>query len=456
MMRHHSQRSTIRRAFVVGISVAGCVAVFFSACKKPAVAGPRKPTVRVQRQLAPAAAFSEARQLIENGNYVEAAEAMRSLNARKDVPASIQDWVLMYGGFAELLVDKEADARPLFAKLAERSSGAKDSGKLAKFLADLGEKMSGDAPVPGRVASQYDRGNHEALALYFFALKDESLNALEEAVTHYRQFATAQAKGPDLWAGFNAELRKLRQTATDICEYEELVDAATRSRAVAAGEGAVERAVSEAKAVRQRIKREGKLMASLDAQLGDKTKVMAEQDDADAEVFPAAKAKWAELAAKYEFGEAMRAIFEAKLTTAKRKKEQEILSARARYLEQFKFYLVLELRTDGYPKPVFLKNGATVEGGIAKMDDTHLYLRDKAGEREVKWNDVSPESIFEMAKSLVTPDEEANKAAFRKWHLGNYAAFIGKDDEARKLMNEAVQANPQYEPEVAGLLEATK
>lgn len=403
--------------------------------------------------MAPELAFSAARMRIIAGNFEDAAESMRNLNARTDLPGAIQDWALAYGGLAELLVGREAEARALFAKLA---AGTKETGKVANFLRDLGGKMSGDAPVPGSAASQYDRGNHEALALYFFAVKDESLGALDDAVTLYRQFATAQAKGPDLWNGFNVELRKLRDSTADICEYEELVDAATRSRAAGSGEEAVERAVTEARAVRERLKRESKLLASLDAKLGDKKKAMAEQEGADADVFPAAKAKWAELTANYEFGDAMRAIFEPKLTTTKGKKEQEILASRARYLEQFKFYLVLELRNEGYAKPVFLKSGATVEGGIAKMDDTRMYLRDKAGEKAVKWSEISPESIYEMAKSLVTADEEANKASFRKWHLGNYAAFIGKTDEARTLMNEAAKANAQYEPEIAGLLEEVK
>ena len=403
--------------------------------------------------MAPELAFSAARTRIIAGNFEDGAESMRNLNARTDLPGAIQDWALAYGGLAELLTGREAEARALFAKLA---SGTRETGKVANFLRDLAGKMNGDAPVPGSAASQYDRGNHEALALYFFALKDESLGALDDAVTLYRQFATAQAKGPDLWNGFNMELGRLRDSVADLCEYEELVDAATRSRAAGSGEEAVERAVGEARAVRERLKREGKLLASLDAKLGDKKKAMAEQEGADADVFPAAKAKWTELAANYEFGDAMRAIFEAKLTTTKGKKEQEILASRARYLDQFKFYLVLELRNEGYAKPVFLKSGATVEGGIAKMDDARIYLRDKAGEKAVKWSEVSPGSIYAMALSLVTADEEANKASFRKWHLGNYAAFIGKADEARKWMNEAAQANAQYEPEIAGLLEEAK
>ena len=454
-MRLPSQRSANQWALAVAIAAAIFQALLFPACKKAAPgAVVKKPVTRAADKGPPSEVFSAARTLIVNGNFAEAAEKMRGLNARKDVPAGLQDWVLVFGGLAELLVDREPDARPLFAQLAERNAGAKESGKLAPFLFDLGKAMSGDQPVPDKAVSRYDRGNHEALALYLFALKDESFGALDDAITFYRQFATASAMGPDLWTGFNSQLKKLRDRATDICEYEELVDAATKSRAAAADPGVVERAVDAAKKVRQRIRQEGKLMASLDAQLGDKSKVMAEQDDADAEVFPAAKAKWAELAAKYEFGEAQRAIFEAKLKTDKRIKEQTVLASRAGYLDKFKFYLVLEARNDGYAKPVTLKNGATVERGIARLDDTFIFLREKGGEKQVRWSEIAPESIYAMAKSLVTPDEDAAKASFRKWHLGNFAAFIGKTDEARALLEEAVKANAQYEPEVAGILES--
>ena len=88
------------------------------------------------------------------------------------------------------------------------------------------------------------------------------------------------------------------------------------------------------------------------------------------------------------------------------------------------------------------------------LEKFHLiYLREKGGEKPVPWSAVAPESIFAMAKSLVTPDENASQASFRKWHLGNFAAFIGKSEEARALLTEAAQANSQYEPDIAVILE---
>ena len=441
-------------AWILGV-VLPCLifsAVSVSSCKKAAPKAGAKRVSQVKRKGPPEDDFRDARGFVFEGNYADAAEAMRRLNARNDVPEALQDWVLIYGGMAELLVDQEKEARPLFVQLAERHAASRTVGKLSPFFYDLGIVMSGDAVVPGRGASRYDRTNHEAIALFLFGLKNESLGALDDAVTYYRQFATAGAMGPELWIGFNPELKKLRQMATDICEYEELVDSATKSKASAASEETIEKAVSEAKAVRARIKWQGKLMAVLDPQLGEKKAVMAAQDDADAEAFPAAKAKWTELCAKYEFGEARRAIFEARLKTTKRQKEQDLMASQAAYLDQFKFFLLLEMRDEGFAKAVALKSGETVEGGIAKMDDSFMYLRTKSGEKQVPWSAVSAESIYAMAKSLVTADEDAAKASVRKWNLGNFAAFIGKTDEARALLTAAAKMNSQYEPEVEGLL----
>lgn len=444
----------LRTAWIFGVLVPLVIlpAASVSSCKK---APPKKTTKTV-----PAAArqgpadvdFKAAREDILAGRFDEAVEAMRRLNARNDVPVALQDWVLIYGGMAELLVDREKEARPYFAQLAERHAASRTEGKLSPFLYDLGIVMSTDQPVASRGASRYDRSNHEAIALFLFGLKNENLGALDDAINFYRQFATAGAMGPELWLGFNPELKKLRQMAIDLCEYEELVDSATKSKATAASDETIEKAVREAKDARAKIRWQGKLMAALDPQLGEKKAVMAAQDDADAEVFPAVKAKYAELCAKYEFGEARRAIFEAKLKTSKRQKEQELMASQAAYLDQFKFFLLLEIRDEGYAKPVKLANGESVEGGLAKLDDSFLYLRTKAGEKQVPWNAVSAESIYAIAKSLVTADEDAAKASVRKWNLGNFAAFIGRAAEARTLLMEAAKLNSQYEPEVEGLL----
>jgi hypothetical protein len=110
---------------------------------------------------------------------------------------------------------------------------------------------------------------------------------------------------------------------------------------------------------------------------------------------------------------------------------------------------VLEITAGGYPGSIKLKDGTTISGGVERLDDTHFDFKNG---KKVTWTEVAPESIYEMAKSLISASEEPDKAAFRKWHLGNYAALIGKTEEARALMTEASKITASYAPEIEGLL----
>jgi tetratricopeptide (TPR) repeat protein len=397
--------------------------------------------------------FDDARIRLDAAKYAEAVEFLAKAKAQRDAPASLQDWMLLYQGLAEFLAGHDTEARSLFAELAERTDADKEAGQLAKFFHSAAEPLSAEGPVSPRVVTAFDHASYEVIALYLFALKTESAGVLNDAMTFYRHFTTAPADGPEPFRGFNAQLKKFRQSANDICEYEELVDAATRARKANADPEIVSEAADAALTARERIKRNGKLIASLDERIGEKAKAMAVEVDADTQAFPPAKVQYYELLARCEYAEARNAIFEPHLKSVKKQKEQDLLAARAGYLEKFKFYLVLEIGNTGYSQPVTLKDGKSVSGGIAKFEDKTIQLRDKTGVRTVPWSDLAPESLLAIGQSLIADGEEADKAAFRKWHLGNYAAAIGRTEEARKLMQEAVAANPQYAPEMTPLLE---
>ena len=448
-MTHSRSPGSIARRLLAALLPA---LFLFSACDKIAPKERAKSPNPGAPALTPEQAFSSARMKIEVGKFADAADLMRQANARPVGSSSLQDWMLFYGGFTELLTAHETDARALFTKLAERTSADKEAGQLAKFLYTAATYLSAEGPVPTKAVSAFDRSNYEVLALYLCGLKNDDVGALTDAMTFYRQFTTTPADGIEPWSGFNAHLKRLRDSVTDVCAYEELVDAATRARKASADSDIANEAAEAARTARERIKIESKLIASLDERFGDKTKAMAVDADEDAKAFPPAKEKYAALAAKFEFADARAAISEPRLKSVKRQKEQDALSIRAGYLEKFKFYLILELANSGYAKPVTLKNGTVVPGGIAKFEDTQITLRDKPA-APIPWSALDPESIFTIAKSLISASEEPDKAAFRKWHLGNFALAIGKPDEARTLLNEAAAANPQYAPEIPLLLD---
>jgi len=438
-------------SILIPLSIASALSL--GACDKPAkkrgAAGAKEAAGGAKRsKLPPETQFSEARLKIGSGDFDGAAEILRSLDLPGRAPAALQDWITLWLGMTELLAGREEASRPVFAALAERT--ASESGKLAAFLNDLGTRLSGEEPISSTITSNYTRSNYEAIAYYLYALKNEQLGAFNEALTFYRQFTTTRAEGAEPWLGFYAQMQKLRLDALNFCEYEEAVETATRARKSQDAQAFANQALEAAKVVRKRINKQSKLLASLDETLGVKSKMTEEEGAADAEAMPAAKEKWAALIAQGDFAGARQVILDPRLKSQNAIKEQDRLAARTGYLEQFKFYLVLEVTAGGYPGPIKLKDGTTNASGVARLDDTQFEFKDG---KKAAWAGTDPESIYEMAKSMISPTEEPDKAAFRKWHLGNYALLIGKKDEARALMEEAAKITASYAPEIEGLLQ---
>jgi hypothetical protein len=218
--------------------------------------------------------------------------------------------------------------------------------------------------------------------------------------------------------------------------------------------------VDAAKSARIRVKQKTKLTASLDEKLkkiegevGEQVKMSEEEMAADAKLLPDAKAKWKKLMAEQSFINAKKAITEVELRSPAAKKEQDMLATRTSYLENFKFYLIQELAVAGYPEAIKLRDGKTVKGKITRLDDNVIQIEVDGKGTSLPWSEVTPESVYEMGKYLVTPGEDPDAQGFRKWHLGNYAGFIGKTAEARALLNEAAKLNPAYQADLEQALE---
>jgi hypothetical protein len=52
-----------------------------------------------------------------------------------------------------------------------------------------------------------------------------------------------------------------------------------------------------------------------------------------------------------------------------------------------------------------------------------------------------------MAESFIRPDAPPELAAFRKWQLGVFGSIYGRP-EAGKLLKEAAEIRPVFEPEL--------
>ncbi len=416
-------------------------------------------------KLPPDVLFRDARSQITEGKPAEAAKALLKLEARDDIPQPTKNWITLYAGMAELLAGRDAESQKVFAKLVERGPLSTEGGskKLADFFTEVGQRMSSEGRVSSKIASRYERTNYQSIALFLYAVKNESVGEFEDAAAFYRQFTTIAPREPEPWTGFDLQLKSLANSASRVLEYEERIEtsqAALQSETAKSTPEEHEKAVEEAKALRKKIKFSGKLTASLDERMNNLSEKSEKQSEmtavsagADSKALPEAKKKWAELAAAFRFADARSAILEPELVTAPAKKEQDYIAAMTDYLENFKFYLAQEIAASGYKQPVQLKDG-TALAGVTKVDDLAVYAKDGAGaEKTVPWEQVAPESIYTMAKSLITPDEAPDAQGFRKWHLGHFAAHIGKPADARALLQEAAKLNPAYQEELAMFLE---
>lgn len=417
-------------------------------------------------KLPPDVLFRDARALIIDGKPAEAAKALRKLDERDDIAQPTHNWVTLYAGLAELLAGHDEESRKVFAKLVERGPFSTEGGsrKLADFFTEIGQRMSSEGRISSKISSRYERTNYQALALFLYGLKNESVEEFDDAGAFYRQFTTIAPRDPEPWTGFDLQLKSLAYSASRILEYEDLIESAQhalQSETAKSSAEEHEKAVADAKALRKKIKFAGKLTASLDHRMNNLSEKSEKQSEmtaagaeADAKALPEAKQKWSALAEAFHFQDARSAILEPKLVSAEAKKEQDAIAATTDYLENFKFYLVQEIAASGYTQPLQLKDGASITG-ITKVDDLGAYLKDASGtEKIVPWAQIATESIYTMAKSLITEDEAPDAQGFRKWHLGHFAAYIGKPAEARALLQEAAKLNPAYQEELPMFLES--
>jgi hypothetical protein len=338
------------------------------------------------------------------------------------------------------------------------SSDATD-GKLAQFFVDLGRVMSSSAPVEASVAKDYDKSNHEAIALFLLALKDWTLGSFDEAGPLFRQFQSSPLRKPDpadapppsphAWIGDYKELAA--QYISDFTEYRSLTDLVKDTTTLAAQKKALE----EMKATRSRLKLQGALANALDGKIKEleetvakqeeeQSRVTREQDAADAKVFSAILPKANALSALYRFTEARAVVEGAKPTGEKGRREREALLKKMEWLAKFKSLLMRDINAGAFPQPITKRNGMVIPGGVSRATEQQVEVKTPYGSVPVPWPDLAIETIIAMAQSYIRPSLPEELAGDRKWLLGVFSFHAKKLREGRTLLAEAAQLRPEY------------
>jgi len=411
--------------------------------------------------------YRDARALVLAGKTDEGIAALQKLEGEKDVPRIIRNWIVVYRGMAELLAGRDPKARAVFKSLRKEGTESTDpaENKLNPFFSDLARKIGSDAAIPLSDAKDYDKTNHESIALLLFALKDWNIGTFDEAGPLFRQFLSASPQAPKTWFGDADEIAKLKTIAGDYVadfntwrDTQELVKAATNSEERRA-------ALDKARAARAELKLKSGLTELFDKMIAEfgnepvapdnqEAKKMAEQEAAaDAPIVAEAKAKANALSRQFKFSEARAAAAQAKPAGEKAKREIDALTKRMEWLARFKATLIKDLGTTTYVGPLSRRTGSVLQGGVNRADETQVYNKTPYGAIPVPWTDLQPETVYAMAASFIRQGLPPEIAGERKWLLGVYTYFINRPKEARALVTEAAQQKKEYADELETFLE---
>ena len=407
--------------------------------------------------------FKAAREMLVAGKLDEAAKALDELEMRKP-PQPLLNWITLHRGLALLLAGREAEARPIFASIEERGPFSHDPAeeKMAGFFTDTAHQLAGAFSVQASVASNYDKFNHEAIALLLFALKDWQMGKFDEAGELFSQFHSSKPKEPHQWIGDYKEFGT--QYSEAYKEYRAVSKKLREANTVAERKSAV----AGAKEAREKIQVKGRLATILDETIAtieagiatqekEETEKMAKQEIEDAKALEAMHTQAGGFLQQLKFAEA-RAIASATFVKGeKARREQGGLVKRADALAKFKTALVADINASAaapYAQQIKRKTGAVVPGAAARANDLGVEVRTPYGNTPLMWTEVSPDTMYQMGRYFLARAGLAAEAKTeRQWLCGAFAIFAGKKTEARELLNAAAAAKEDYRNDLPLFLE---
>ena len=407
--------------------------------------------------------YQAARKEIIAGNFQAAAAAFHALGEKPGVPQPLLNWITLHEGLATLLDARENEARAVFGRIEARGLFSPEPAerRLAHFFMDLAAQMKGSQIVPPDAAKDFEKTNFEALGLLLLALKDWHLGHFEEGGALFRQFQSSTPQAPYDWIAQYKELAA--RFIGDFTVYR------NSAEAVKAADTLEKRrkALATLRAGRVLLKLDGPLTAKFEAltkALEDEIrnseeaemKRAAEHEDADGAILLEIKQKLAALSREYRFSEAQKLVANASLKSAKAKREQEALAKKMEWLTEFRTGLIADLANTKCTTPVVRKSASVVPPDTVRATDARVEIITPYGILPIPWADITPESLFAVARSLITPGLDPSVAAPRQWRLGVFALFTGKKSEGEALVTEAAQAKAEYKEALPLLLAANE
>ena len=400
--------------------------------------------------------FDVARKHLVEERFTDASKIFHALYEEGRLPEPKNSWAAVHGGLSEFFAGRPGPARAQLKTLTERATPTVIGldAKLVAFFNRLSEIASGK-PKDEPKWDDFSATTYESLAFLFGGLKRWDAGDFEGSIELLRRFQMTTPAGDDAWV---ADLRPLvTRYLEDFGNYSDIAaDIAKVGTAPQLAEAALKK-IPEAKA-RVRSKKlvekftaleteasqtVGTAMATAEQAMKQK---QAEAGAREEKLLTDAKFQLKTLCENYRFTEAAAFIRTVDAKSERSISERDLLIKRVDWLVEFKKHLIEDINLGGCAVPLVKKNGQKLLGIASRADDQALELRVQFGTLPaVKWIDLSPQSILQMARTFMKPNLARAAIADREWQASVFCLFTGLTNEGQILMDEAVNHRPEYQ-----------
>ena len=432
--------------------------VFFFQKRKPAappLAAPLPaPAATADNNAALQPRYNDARRLLIDGKYDQAAGAFTKLAAEAGNRQPFGNWLRLHVGLTALLQKKTGPARDAF-QLIERGgpfSNAKNDAELARFFVETSRTLSAAGPVRVAAVSSLNPKSAEAFAFFLFGIKNWQLGEFNEAAGLLEKFSGSEPPNELSWINdYKPVARKFledyrvyaewKQTPQELRNAAEISDALTRLKGLQSKlqmrSAHSDLWKDEEKRLNAEVAKREKSEREAEEQM--RAKLLAQESPAWNDAVEAAAKK----IAVYDFAGAAATLETVPLTEPSLLKAQTDERKKTQWMVEWKKTLIADLNTGRFRGAIKDIPNVDYQGVISATESTiTLGIPSGKGSVPVKWIQLSANTLLAMSSAFfaVTPPATAD----RHWHSAVFAHATGQSEAATKLTEAAIKAKPEY------------
>ena len=396
------------------------------------------------------------KQLVEE-HFSEAAGTFRILYDEAHLPEPKNSWAAVHVGMAEYFAGRSGPARAAFKMLSERTTPTAIGldAKLVTFLSQLSLLAASKTKEDSMDLEAVDPTTYESLAFLVAGLKHWDEADFQEGIALMRRFQLAVPTDEDAWV---ADYRPLvTRFFDDWGTYREIADDLAKADT---SPKLAEAALNKIPAARSKLRADNlrKKLDALETDAGEKVRSAmaaaeqamkqqkAEGEARDEKLLTEVKLQIKSLCENYRFTESAALIRAVDVKSDRSIGERDLLAKRVEWLIEFKRRLIEDINAAGCVAPLVKKNGQKLLGTASRADDLQLELRVQFGTLPaVRWSDISPASVLQMARIFMRPTLTQSALADREWQASVFCLFTQLSSEGQALMDDAVLRKPEYQ-----------